>query len=160
VHKLSWGRRTYFILLLSREQHRGANLVRDQCHLAALDELHHLAALRESAHQAAYARESADREHRKRVGHCCGDWSGLAPEARGREAAVLVLAACMQLNRAGPNQIDRRPAIEPLPSQPQLQHATRDQLRDHTGQKRRYWLVLKEIIRAAPCYFLPVLAWY
>jgi hypothetical protein len=28
-----------------------------------------------------------------------------------------------------------------------------DQLRDHTGQKRRYWLVLKEIIRAAPCFF-------
>jgi hypothetical protein len=36
----------------------------------------------------------------------------------------------------------------------------RDQLRDHTGQKRRYWLVLKEIIRAAPCFFLRVLAWY
>jgi hypothetical protein len=35
-----------------------------------------------------------------------------------------------------------------------------DQLRDHTGQKRRYWLVLKEIIRAAPCFFLHVLAWY
>jgi hypothetical protein len=35
-----------------------------------------------------------------------------------------------------------------------------DQLRDHTGQKRRYWLVLKEIIRAAPCFFLRVLAWY
>ena len=33
-------------------------------------------------------------------------------------------------------------------------------LRDHTGQKRRYWLVLKEIIRAAPCFFLHVLAWY
>jgi hypothetical protein len=33
-------------------------------------------------------------------------------------------------------------------------------LRDHTGQKRRYWLVLKEIIRAAPCFFLRVLAWY
>jgi hypothetical protein len=30
----------------------------------------------------------------------------------------------------------------------------------HTGQKRRYWLVLKEIIRAAPCFFLHVLAWY
>jgi hypothetical protein len=29
-----------------------------------------------------------------------------------------------------------------------------DQLRDHTGQKRRYWLVLKEIIRAAPFFFL------
>jgi hypothetical protein len=28
-----------------------------------------------------------------------------------------------------------------------------DQLRDHTGKKRRYWLVLKEIIRAAPCFF-------
>jgi hypothetical protein len=35
-----------------------------------------------------------------------------------------------------------------------------DQLRDHTGKKRRYWLVLKEIIRAAPCFFLRVLAWY
>jgi hypothetical protein len=35
-----------------------------------------------------------------------------------------------------------------------------DQLRDHTGQKRRYWLVLKETIRAAPCFFLHVLAWY
>jgi hypothetical protein len=35
-----------------------------------------------------------------------------------------------------------------------------DQLRDHTGQKRRYWLVLKEIIRAAPCFFLRVLAWH
>jgi hypothetical protein len=35
-----------------------------------------------------------------------------------------------------------------------------DQLRDHTGQKRPYWLVLKEIIRAAPCFFLHVLAWY
>jgi hypothetical protein len=33
-----------------------------------------------------------------------------------------------------------------------------DQLRDHTGKKRRYWLVLKEIIRAAPCFFLRVLA--
>jgi hypothetical protein len=28
-----------------------------------------------------------------------------------------------------------------------------DQLRDHTGQKRRYWLGLKEIIRAAPPFF-------
>jgi hypothetical protein len=28
-----------------------------------------------------------------------------------------------------------------------------DQLRDHTGQKANYWLVLKEIIRAAPCFF-------
>ena len=39
-----------------------------------------------------------------------------------------------------------------------------DQLRDHKGQKARYWLVLKEIIRAAPCFFLRVLvlvlAWY
>jgi hypothetical protein len=35
-----------------------------------------------------------------------------------------------------------------------------DQLRDHTGQKAKYWLVLKEIIRAAPCFFLRVLAWY
>jgi hypothetical protein len=34
-----------------------------------------------------------------------------------------------------------------------------DQLRDHTGKKRRYWLVLKEVIRAAPCFFLRVLAW-
>jgi hypothetical protein len=34
------------------------------------------------------------------------------------------------------------------------------QLRDHTGQKRRYWLVLKEIIRAAPRFFLHELAWY
>jgi hypothetical protein len=33
-----------------------------------------------------------------------------------------------------------------------------DQLRDHTGRKRRYWLVLKEIIRAAPCFCLRVLA--
>ena len=31
---------------------------------------------------------------------------------------------------------------------------------DHTGKKRRYWLVLKETIRAAPCFFLRVLAWY
>jgi hypothetical protein len=30
---------------------------------------------------------------------------------------------------------------------------TQDQLRDHTGKKRRYWLVLKEITRAAPCFF-------
>ena len=35
-----------------------------------------------------------------------------------------------------------------------------DQLRDHTGQKAKYWLILKEIIRAAPCFFLRVLAWY
>jgi hypothetical protein len=35
-----------------------------------------------------------------------------------------------------------------------------DQLRDHTGQKRRYWLVLKEMIRAAPRFFLHVLALY
>jgi hypothetical protein len=34
------------------------------------------------------------------------------------------------------------------------------QLRDHTGKKRRYWLVLKEIIRAVPCFFLRVLAWH
>jgi hypothetical protein len=32
-----------------------------------------------------------------------------------------------------------------------------DQLRDHTGKKlRRYWLVLKEIIRDTPCFFLRV----
>jgi hypothetical protein len=30
----------------------------------------------------------------------------------------------------------------------------------HTGQKAKYWLILKEIIRAAPCFFLRVLAWY
>ena len=35
-----------------------------------------------------------------------------------------------------------------------------DQLRDHTGKKAKYWLILKEIIRAAPCFFLRVLAWY
>jgi hypothetical protein len=35
-----------------------------------------------------------------------------------------------------------------------------DQLHDHTGQKAKYWLILKEIIRAAPCFFLRVLAWY
>jgi hypothetical protein len=35
-----------------------------------------------------------------------------------------------------------------------------DQLRDHTGQKAKYWLILKEIRRAAPCFFLRVLAWY
>jgi hypothetical protein len=35
-----------------------------------------------------------------------------------------------------------------------------DQLRDQRSQKARYWLVLKEIIRAAPCFFLRVLAWY
>jgi hypothetical protein len=32
-------------------------------------------------------------------------------------------------------------------------HRSQDQLRDHTGKKRRYWLVIKEIIRAAPCFF-------
>jgi hypothetical protein len=42
----------------------------------------------------------------------------------------------------------------------QVWQVLHDQLRDHTGQKRRYWLVLKEIIRAAPCFFLHVLAWY
>jgi hypothetical protein len=26
-------------------------------------------------------------------------------------------------------------------------------VRDHTGKTRRYWVVLKEIIRAAPCFF-------
>ena len=38
--------------------------------------------------------------------------------------------------------------------------ARHDQLRDHTGKKAKYWLILKEIIRAAPCFFLRVLAWY
>jgi hypothetical protein len=39
-----------------------------------------------------------------------------------------------------------------------------DQLRghtvDHTGKTRRYWLVLKEIIRAAPCFFLLRVCWH
>jgi hypothetical protein len=38
--------------------------------------------------------------------------------------------------------------------------AARSAIIQATGQKRRYWLVLKEIIRAAPCFFLHVLAWY
>jgi hypothetical protein len=46
----------------------------------------------------------------------------------------------------------------------ELKTAAVDQLRDHTGQKAKYWLVLNEIIRAAPCFFLRVLvlvlAWY
>jgi hypothetical protein len=46
-----------------------------------------------------------------------------------------------------------------MPLREQFAHGE-DQLRDHTGQKRRYWLVLKEIIRAVPCFFLRVLAWY
>jgi hypothetical protein len=54
-------------------------------------------------------------------------------------------------------QITGSPCIHP-PSAPNLLFF--DQLRDHTGKKRRYWLVLKEIIRAAPCFFLRVLAWY
>jgi hypothetical protein len=28
-----------------------------------------------------------------------------------------------------------------------------DQLRDHTGKKRKYWLALKEVMRAAPRLF-------
>jgi hypothetical protein len=45
----------------------------------------------------------------------------------------------------------------PAPPAPVL---STDQLRGHTGKKQRYWLVLKEIIRAAPCFFLRVLEWY
>jgi hypothetical protein len=51
-------------------------------------------------------------------------------------------------------------AGQPLPPSFSFSLQAQDQLRDHTGQKRRYWLVLKEIIRASPCFFLRVLAWY
>jgi hypothetical protein len=67
------------------------------------------------------------------------------------------------LGSASPPSLRSKAAGWPL--RPLLQPAAPrrralDQLRDHTGKKRRYWLVLKEIIRAAPCFFLHVLAWY
>jgi hypothetical protein len=93
-------------------------------------------------------------------GKPAGGGGGGAPSTELRDSEQLRAPSSAPAHRR--HHRHRPPQPSGLRPQPQaqaqgsglgLRGMGHDQLRDHTGQKARCWLVLKEIIRAAPCFF-------